>query len=76
MNAGNYGLPVNLFAFGQAGLARASLYFTVSAAAQRQPGRLSQRQRPGLGLDRAAPRGGRAAGLRRPPGPGSSTWPA
>lgn len=31
MNAGNYGLPVNLFAFGQAGLARASLYFTVSA---------------------------------------------
>jgi predicted permease len=31
MNAGNYGLPVNLFAFGEAGLARASLYFTVSA---------------------------------------------
>jgi len=31
MNAGNYGLPVNLFAFGDAGLARASLYFTVSA---------------------------------------------
>lgn len=31
MNAGNYGLPVTLFAFGEAGLARASLYFTVSA---------------------------------------------
>ena len=31
MNAGNYGLPVSLFAFGEAGLARASLYFTVSA---------------------------------------------
>jgi len=31
MNAGNYGLPVNLFAFGEAGLARASLYFTLSA---------------------------------------------
>lgn len=32
MNAGNYGLPVTLFAFGETGLARASLYFTVSAA--------------------------------------------
>ena len=31
MNAGNYGLPVNLFAFGEPGLARASLYFTLSA---------------------------------------------
>lgn len=31
MNAGNYGLPVNLFAFGEAGLARASLYFVGSA---------------------------------------------
>jgi predicted permease len=31
MNAGNYGLPVTLFAFGEAGLARASLYFTISA---------------------------------------------
>jgi predicted permease len=31
MNAGNYGLPVNLFAFGQEGLSRATLYFTVSA---------------------------------------------
>jgi predicted permease len=31
MNAGNYGLPVNLFAFGEEGLARASLYFTISA---------------------------------------------
>lgn len=28
-NAGNYGLPVNLFAFGPAGLARAVLYLTV-----------------------------------------------
>lgn len=31
MNAGNYGLSVNLFAFGEAGLARASLFFVVSA---------------------------------------------
>jgi hypothetical protein len=31
MNAGNYGLSVNLFAFGQEGLSRATLYFTVSA---------------------------------------------
>jgi predicted permease len=31
MNAGNYGLPVNLFAFGAPGLARASVYFTISA---------------------------------------------
>jgi predicted permease len=31
MNAGNYGLPVNLFAFGQSGLAYASVYFTMSA---------------------------------------------
>jgi predicted permease len=31
MNAGNYGLPVNLFAFGEAGLARAAVYFTISA---------------------------------------------
>ena len=31
MNAGNYGLSVNLFAFGEAGLARASLFFTISA---------------------------------------------
>ncbi len=31
MNAGNYGLSVNLFAFGEAGLARASLYFVGSA---------------------------------------------
>jgi len=31
MNAGNFGLSVNLFAFGQPGLARASLFFTVSA---------------------------------------------
>lgn len=30
MNAGNYGLSVNLFAFGEAGLARASIYFTAS----------------------------------------------
>jgi len=31
MNSGNYGLPVNLFAFGEAGLARASLFFPVTA---------------------------------------------
>jgi predicted permease len=31
VNAGNYGLPVNLFAFGQAGLERAAIFFTVSA---------------------------------------------
>ncbi len=31
MNAGNFGLPVTLFAFGAAGLARASLYLTVSS---------------------------------------------
>jgi predicted permease len=31
VNAGNYGLSVNLFAFGQAGLERAALFFTVSA---------------------------------------------
>jgi malate permease and related proteins len=31
MNAGNYGLSVNLFAFGNEGLSRATLYFTVSA---------------------------------------------
>ncbi len=31
VNAGNYGLPLILFAYGQEGLARAALYFTVSA---------------------------------------------
>jgi malate permease and related proteins len=31
MNAGNFGLSVNLFAFGEPGLARATLFFTVSA---------------------------------------------
>ena len=31
VNAGNYGLSVNLFAFGQAGLERAAIFFTVSA---------------------------------------------
>jgi predicted permease len=31
VNAGNYGLSVNLFAFGQAGLERALIFFTVSA---------------------------------------------
>ncbi len=30
MNSANYGLPVTLFAFGEAGVARASLYVTVS----------------------------------------------
>ncbi|MGE5262568.1 MAG: AEC family transporter [Acidobacteriota bacterium] len=31
VNAGNYGLPLILFAYGQEGLARAALYFTISA---------------------------------------------
>ncbi len=31
VNAGNYGLPLILFAYGQEGLARAALYFTMSA---------------------------------------------
>ena len=31
INAGNYGLSVNLFAFGQPGLERAAVFFTVSA---------------------------------------------
>ena len=31
MNAGNYGVSVNLFAFGEPGLARATIYFTLSA---------------------------------------------
>jgi hypothetical protein len=31
MNAGNYGLSIDLFAFGEAGLARATLYFAGSA---------------------------------------------
>jgi predicted permease len=31
VNAGNYGLPLILFAFGQEGLARAAFYFTMSA---------------------------------------------
>ncbi len=31
MNAGNYGLPVTLFAFGQPGMTRATIYFAISA---------------------------------------------
>lgn len=31
VNAGNYGLPLVLFAFGEAGLVRAAFYFTMSA---------------------------------------------
>lgn len=31
VNAGNYGLPLILFAYGEAGLARAAFYFTMSA---------------------------------------------
>jgi predicted permease len=31
VNAGNYGLPLVLFAFGEEGLARAAFYFTMSA---------------------------------------------
>ncbi len=30
MNAGNYGLPLNLFAFGEPGLAQASVFFAIS----------------------------------------------
>jgi hypothetical protein len=32
INAGNFGLPIILFAFGEEGLARGSAYFTISAA--------------------------------------------
>jgi predicted permease len=31
INSGNYGLPINLFAFGQAGLERAAVFYTASA---------------------------------------------
>jgi len=31
INGGNYGLPINLFAFGQAGLERAAIFYTASA---------------------------------------------
>jgi predicted permease len=31
VNSGNYGLPVTLFAFGQAGMARATIYFAISS---------------------------------------------
>ncbi len=51
MNAGNYGLSVNLFAFGEPGLARASLYFTVSALLSSSLGvYLSARSRGSIGL--------------------------
>jgi predicted permease len=65
MNAGNYGLSVNLFAFGETGLAWASLYFTVSAvlsaslgvylsAHGRAPVRLALRRVAGVPLVYAA----------------------
>jgi hypothetical protein len=61
MNAGNYGLPVTLFAFGQEGLARASLYFPITAllssslgvylsARGRAPARLALRRMLGVPL--------------------------
>lgn len=65
MNAGNYGLPVVLFAFGEEGLARASVYFTVNAALNAslgvylaargcQPARLALRRVAGVPLVYAA----------------------
>jgi predicted permease len=65
MNAGNYGLPITLFAFGEAGLARASLFFTASAllssslgvyltARGRAPARLALRRVAGVPLVYAA----------------------
>jgi predicted permease len=51
MNAGNYGLSVNLFAFGEPGLARASVYFTLSAVLASSLGvYLSARGRASTGL--------------------------
>jgi predicted permease len=65
VNAGNYGLPIVLFAFGEAGLARGSAYFTVSAAITaslgvylaargRAPGKLAIRRVAGVPLIYAA----------------------
>lgn len=65
MNAGNYGLPITLFAFGEAGLARASIFFTASAllssslgvyltARGRAPTRLALRRVAGVPLVYAA----------------------
>jgi predicted permease len=51
MNAGNYGLSVNLFAFGQSGLARASIYFAGTAVLGSSLGvYLSARGRAPVGL--------------------------
>lgn len=51
MNAGNYGLSVNLFAFGEPGLARATVYFTLSAVLASSLGvYLSARGRASTGL--------------------------
>jgi predicted permease len=51
MNAGNYGLSVNFFAFGEPGLGRASLFFTVSAVLGSSLGvYLSARGRAPFGL--------------------------
>ncbi len=65
MNAGNYGLSVNLFAFGQPGVERAAVYFTISAvlssslgvylsARGRAPARMALRQAAGVPLVYAA----------------------
>ncbi len=71
INAGNLGLPVVLFAFGEEGLARGTAYFTVSSAHLCQSGRLPGR--PGLFVGHAGDpaTGLRAAGLCRHTGPGS-----
>lgn len=65
MNAGNYGLSVNLFAFGQPGVERAAVYYTISAvlssslgvylsARGRAPARMALRQAAGVPLVYAA----------------------
>ena len=65
MNAGNFGLSVNLFAFGQPGVDRAAVYFTISAALSsslgvylsargRAPARMALRQAAGVPLVYAA----------------------
>jgi hypothetical protein len=65
VNAGNFGLPVNLFAFGEPGLARAAIYFAVNAvlsaslgvylaARGRAPASLALRRTAGVPLIYAA----------------------
>ena len=64
MNSGNYGLSVNLFAFGEEGLARAALFFVASAILSNTMGVFlaarGQRQRQGG----AGPRLQSSAGIR------------